>query len=126
MGIKMSNAFPSKFLKAADLQDQQHEVIIDHVEMGDEMDGERKPVVFFQGKAKGLVLNKTNAKQIVTAYGDDSDDWTGKPLVLFPTMVDFRGDMVEAIRVKIPKPKITPEQRKAEMSDDIPFMHEWR
>jgi hypothetical protein len=34
--------------------------------------------------------------------GDDTDAWAGKQLVLFSALVDFRGDSVEAIRVKVP------------------------
>ena len=101
--MKISSAFPSKFLKAADLQDQNVNVIISHVDMDDVGDTDKKPVVFFQGKAKGVVLNKTNSKVIAMAYGDDTDAWRGKPLILFPAMVEFKGDMVEAIRCRVPK-----------------------
>ena len=39
------------------------------------------------------------------AFGDDVDGWDGKIIVVFPTMVDFRGKMVPALRVRIPPPK---------------------
>ena len=63
-----------------------------HVELEDVGDAERKPVLHFEGKNKGLVLNKTNSRVIAGAYSDDTDPWAGKPLVLFPAVVDFRGD----------------------------------
>ena len=107
--MKMSTAFPSKYLRAADLQDRPHSMIMHRVEMDTVADGEdKKPVLYFTKAQKGLVLNKTNSKVIVNAYGDDSDGWEGKPLIIFPTTVDFRGDMVEAIRVRIPKPAAAP------------------
>ena len=31
--------------------------------------------------------------------------WAGKIIVMFPTMVDMRGKMVPALRVRIPPPK---------------------
>jgi hypothetical protein len=96
--MKISNAFPSKYLKASDLQDHNVAVTISHVDLQDIGDSERKPVLHFHGKNKGLVLNKTNSRVIASIYGDDTERWDGKPLILFPAMVDFRGDQVEAIR----------------------------
>jgi hypothetical protein len=88
--MKISNAFPSKYLKASDLQDRNVHVVMARVELEDIGDAERKPVLHFQSKAKGLVLNKTNSRAITAAYGDDTENWEGKPL--FPAMVDFRGE----------------------------------
>jgi hypothetical protein len=102
--MRISDAFPSKYIKASDLQDRNINVVINRVELEEVGDAERKPVLYFQGKAKGLVLNKTNSRAIAAAYGDDTAGWEGRPLILFPAMVDFRGDTVEAIRVRLPKP----------------------
>lgn len=99
----ISQAFPSEFLKAGDLQDREVRVVMDHVELKDVGD-ETKPVLFFQGKEKGLVLNKTNSNNIAMIYGDDTDDWAGRELILYPTMVDYQGRSVPAIRVKVPRP----------------------
>ena len=51
------------------------------------------------------MLNKTNNRTIRGAYGDDTAGWIGKIIVLFPTMVDMRGKMTPALRVRIPPPK---------------------
>ena len=135
MGIKMSAAFPSKYLKAADLQGQTANVVIERIEMG-EMDNadDRKPIVYFKNKQKGLVLNKTNSNKIVSVYGDDSDGWIGKPITLFTAWVDFRGETVEAIRVRVtsehtaphvnaPVPSLQSAQKplRDELEDEIPF-----
>lgn len=100
----ISQAFPSKFLKAADLQGKTVRAVMQHVEMQDVGDDEFKPVLFFQGKAKGLVLNKTNANNIALIYGDETSDWFGHELLLYPTMVDYQGRSVDAIRVRAPRP----------------------
>ena len=34
-----------------------------------------------------------------------STGWTGKIIIIFPTMVDLRGKMTPALRVRIPPPK---------------------
>jgi hypothetical protein len=66
---------------------------------------EKKPVVWFTNHAKGLALNKTNNRTIRGAYGDDMEGWVGELIVVFPTQVDFGGQMVAALRVRIPPPK---------------------
>ena len=126
--MKISNAFPSKYLKAADLQDRQVKLTMQRVELEKIQDDDRKPVLYFAKTEKGMVLNKTNSKVIANTYGDDTDEWEGKEVVLYPAMVDFRGDMVEAIRVRIPKPAGQPQaptpisENPADgFSDEIPF-----
>ena len=106
--MRVSEAFPSDYLKAADLRDRTIMVVIDRVEMKDIGD-DHKPVVYFQGKERGLVLNKTNANNIALAHGDDMDDWVGKEIVLFPAMVDFQGKTVQAIRVRAPRASDRPK-----------------
>ena len=58
--MDINAAFPGEFLKAADLQGRQAAVVIDRVEM-QKVGDDHKPVAYFQGKDRGLVLNKTNA-----------------------------------------------------------------
>jgi hypothetical protein len=62
------------------------------------------------------VLNKVNNRTIRGAYGDDTDGWKDKLIVLFPTTTDFGGKQVPALRVRIPlkpNPKITTGKPKA-------------
>lgn len=97
--MNINGAFPSTYLKAADLQGRTVTVTMDHVKIEEVGDGP-KPVLYFQGKEKGLVLNKTNSNNIAFIYGPETDHWQGNPIQLFPTMVDFQGKSVEAIRVR--------------------------
>lgn len=99
--MRISAAFPSDYLKAADLAGRNIRVTMSHVEMKDIGD-DHKPVLYFVGKEKGIVLNKTNSNNIGAAYGDETDAWKGKDIVLYPAMVDFQGRSVEAIRVRPP------------------------
>jgi hypothetical protein len=111
--MKIGDVFPSNYLKASDLNGSVVPVTIDHVAIeavGREK--ESRPVLYFVGKSKGVVLNKTNAKKIAELAGtDETDDWAGIQIALFPAMVEFQGESVESIRIKaldIPE-------------DDIPF-----
>jgi len=97
----VSDAFPSNFLKAGDLNNRTVKVAIDKVvfeEIGQNKD--RKPVVYFADVQKGLVLNKTNAEQIGAVHGQELEGWAGKEIELFSMMVPFNGQNVAAIRVR--------------------------
>ena len=97
--MNIGNAFPSKYLKASDLQGRHVPVTIDRVEMEEFDDGD-KAIVYFQGKDKGLVLNKTNANMIVEITGSsETGEWKGVRVSLYSTKVDFQGKRVDAIRV---------------------------
>lgn len=68
----------------------------------------KKPVVFFDGKEKGLALNKTNAKAVAGMYGTKTEDWVGKRVTLYPTTTQFGHDTVDCIRIRPTVPKETP------------------
>jgi hypothetical protein len=102
--MNINDAFPSKWLKASDLQGRQPTMTIADVRFEEIGDGEKKPVVYFDGTDKGVVLNKTNATNISEGYGPDTTDWRGRKVVMFTTWVDFNGKSVEAIRMR-PAPK---------------------
>src|SRR5690606_24028193 len=97
----ISNAFPSNYIRAADLQGRSVVVTIDRVTLED-LNGEHKPVLHFEGKHRGLVLNKTNATTLAGSFGDDTAAWEGQKIELFPVEADFQGRRVPAIRVRVP------------------------
>ena len=96
--MRMSAAFPSAYIKAADLNGRRVRVEMDRVEMED-VGGELKPVMFFLGSDKKMIVNKTNASEIIDAYGDDTDAWHGQMIELYEARVDFQGKKVAAVRV---------------------------
>ena len=108
--MRIDAAFPSKYLKASDLQDRRVTVAMSRVEVEDIGDGDPKPVLFFQGKEKGLVLNRTNANMIETLYGPETDDWVGQQITLYPATTDFKGKTVPCIRISAPPVKKPAEQ----------------
>ena len=100
--MNIDSAFPSNYLKASDLGDKSPVVTIDRIEVEPiGRDKEMKPVIYFQGKEKGLVLNKTNAKKIAELTGSkDTDDWAGCQVRIYATETEFGGETVECIRIK--------------------------
>ena len=127
--MNINEAFPSKYLKASDLQGHNINVTIGNVVTEDIGKGEEKLIIYFQGKQKGMVLNKTNANNIAAIYGPETEDWVGQPIVIFEAMVDFQGKTVPALRVRAPQPKDRqqapkappPQQQRTDMDDEIPF-----
>lgn len=103
----INTAFPSNFLKVDDLQGRNVTVTIGSAkieEIGQGRDKDTKIMIGMVGKTKKFVCNKTNAKVIASLYGDDTDGWIGKQIILAPREVQFGTDMVWAIRVSLTKP----------------------
>lgn len=135
--MKINDLFKSKkSLAAADLAGKAVRVTIESV-TSQKFDEGEKPILHFVGKEKTLVLNRVNSYAIGNAVGsDESDDWVGWSIVLYPTKVLFQGKMVDAIRVddrpgatkkptgalRAPAPPVVEEDEEAMPSDDdIPF-----
>src|SRR5262245_3980657 len=108
--MKMNDAFPSKYLKAEDLEEGDLVVIINDAQFETFKDprtqrDESKPVLHFQGDTKPLVLNKTNYKTISPLRGsDDTDDWSGRKSALYATEVESVGETVLGIRLRLKAP----------------------
>jgi hypothetical protein len=102
--MRISSAFPSKYLKATDLNGREAHVKIDTVKVESmETSGDEKPVLYFIGKDRGLVLNKTNAEALSTALGDETEAWHGKSVVLFESTTSYGGRTVPCLRVRVPR-----------------------
>jgi hypothetical protein len=100
----ISGEFPSKYIKSEDLQGKQIKLIMSRVDR-EKIGEDSRPVLYFKGIEKGLVLNKTNSFKIKETYGDDTEEWAGQPIILFAIMTDFRGETVQGIRVRAPTAK---------------------
>jgi hypothetical protein len=120
--MKATDIFPSKYLRAGDLNGHEPIVTIDRVVL-ETLGDESKPVIYFQGKDKGLVLNKTNWAAICDiTKEEDSDLWKGHRVKLFTTRVDFQGKRVDAVRIDAPKTSRPAPPPVEHIDDDaIPF-----
>lgn len=127
--MRISSAFPSKYLKASDIPEGREIALqIDDVRMENmEQSRDEKPVLYFIDKTKGLVLNVTNGNTLADVYGDDTDAWHGKPVVLFSSTTSFQGKNVPCLRVRIPRSAPAPLRQETPIvdmtpaTDDIPF-----
>ena len=110
--MNINDVFPSKYLKASDLTNSDGStksviVIMSHYEI-EKVGDDTKPVLYFQGATKGLVLNVTNANVISQINGEEMDLWRGKQIELWVKPdVEFQGKTGPAIRVRAPTPQVT-------------------
>jgi len=123
--MSMLAKFPSKFLKGDDIEPGE---IVTIKEVRDElvgMEGDCKPVMYLNEHARGIVLNKTNARVLVNVFGDDELTWPGRQIVLRTESVSFNGVETNAIRMKA---VVTPARRQKEaeqvaneLNDEMPY-----
>lgn len=130
MATTINDLFPSRYLKSADIGEQDLVLTIKAVEVEDMVNDngtERKPVLYFREVSKGLVLNRTNADVISQLYGPAIDSWPGKQIMLYLTEVTFRGKTSLGIRVRLRsnqaqnRPPAQVQQREAQLVSELGF-----
>jgi hypothetical protein len=65
---------------------------------------------------EALALNKTNGETLISAYGDDTDVYHGKPIVLYRTKTPYQGKIVPCLRLRVQS-----EDADQPASKDVPF-----
>ena len=96
--------FPSRYLKAADLQEKPlsltiEQVFKDQVRMTNGAVTE-KYILRFKESEKELILNKTNAKAIGKLLREPKAvNWAGATIILKPTTCEAFGEIVDCIRL---------------------------
>lgn len=98
--MNIDTFFPGSHIAAADLAGQEVPVVISNC-VAEQLGDDNKAVLYFQGRTKGLVLNKTNAGTISDVFGSETDTWPGQQIILFPSMTDFKGKIVACVRVRV-------------------------
>jgi hypothetical protein len=104
--VNISTEYPSKYLKSADLQGKTAKLKISTV-VSEQLGNDQRLIMYFFGKQKGMVLNKTNARTIAFEAGDEeTDNWEGLEIEVFSMMVpNPQGQLVPGLRVRVPKQK---------------------
>lgn len=95
------------YLCAHDLKGRDVTVTIEKVEAG-KVVGEggkksKKPLCYFAEVKDGrpLALNATNCKTLTALFGsNNTDDWNGKRITLFPTTTQMGAETKECIRIR--------------------------
>lgn len=114
---RVREMFPTGFLSAEDLQGRDvhltiHSVGLENLRASPGDKEKAKWVVRFEElerrpkktDRRGLVLNRTNAKQIGKLHGPDADQWKGKRVTLYETECQAFGETVACIRIRPTSP----------------------
>jgi hypothetical protein len=117
---KVNEMISSKFLRKEDI-DEDVRVTVKGVQLEDITDTEQKWVVYFREYPKGMVLNVTTIRVLESAYGDDSDGWIGKVVLLYvDPNVSFQGRVVGGLRIRVPRPTKAAPTRPAPATEAPP------
>jgi len=127
--MNINAAFPSKYIKAAEVPEEGVTLKVANVDVEDvDGKGSRKPVVYFRKAKKGLVLNVTNSKKIAQLLGTaETDEWVDRSVTLYRSETEYAGETVDCIRVRAAKngqpskPEPLPEPVSELTDDQIPF-----
>jgi hypothetical protein len=114
--MRSSDAYPSKYLKSADVKAKQMIATISYVAMETVgQDKKEKPVIYLE-TGKPIVCNRTNFEAIEEAFGD-SDDWPGKKIKVYCASTTFQGKRTDGIRIE---PIVAKPALKDALDDEIP------
>jgi hypothetical protein len=102
--------FPGRYFKAETLAGKARVLTIAAVDRDKLSDGSVKPVLKFEDEPMKLILNLTNANAIAMLYGNNTDNWIGKLIELYPTRTPFGSNMVDAVRVRAPGRRPPPDR----------------
>lgn len=98
--MNIDQAFPSKYLKAADIGTKSYRLKITSIQLEDMGDGKQKLVAYLAGAQRGFVVGRTNAESIAIVHGRETNGWIGKTIELFTMQVQGPNGLVAGIRVR--------------------------
>jgi hypothetical protein len=117
----INDLFPSKFLKAHELQGHTPTVTIERVgveQVRNRIKTDTKAVLYFTGKSKGMLLNKTNAQTVTEIAGSPlTERWAGVAITLYATTATFDKTTHDVIRIKAPITATSPRPRVSDVAD---------
>ena len=113
----------SKYFRAGDFSKELIGTIqgVDRAEFkNDDGSATAKPVLHFQDLPQALVLNKTNFTALSMMFGEDTNDWTGATVALYPAKTDFKGRIMPTIKIRRPQKTAAPSSGHP-FDDDVAF-----
>lgn len=109
--MKLSLMFPRRYATGEDLQGKAITLTIASITLEKMHPQSNAPevekwVMYFKEAKKGVVLNRTMAYQIGEFLGsEETDDWVGKSITIYPQPMTVAGKKVIAIRARAAKIK---------------------
>lgn len=101
----ISQTYPRKYATAEDLAGKDLDLTIARVTL-EQVGPVQKPVAFFFGAKKGIILSATLARQIAALHGDDTAGWHGRRVNLH-TVPCRRMDGTRGLSIRARAPRDT-------------------
>lgn len=121
MGFNTGKYTENPYIKGDDLEEGERLVLT--IQSAEEVtfpSGDTVPVVKFLETHQKLTLNKTRIKRLVELLGDDTDEWSGQQIALYPVPVQYNGQSMMGVAVGPPKKKAKAKP----VTQDVVFMSE--
>lgn len=106
--MKLNNMFPRKYASGADLNGQSVTVTVQSMTIDKLSPHPGQPpmdryILHFAETQKGVILSRTLTEQIASIlHSDDTEEWIGRKITLFPQPLTVAGKSRIAIRAKKP------------------------
>jgi hypothetical protein len=115
-----NDLYGTKYMSADDTDEEGFIGTIETVEFHNMRDGGTKAVAFFEGRDKGVVLNKTRARVLANISGSKEwEDWQGIRVKVTAGTTDFAGQEVDCIVFKAPPSAKKPTKKSRKGGDDL-------
>lgn len=103
--MRVQEMYPRRYASGEDLKGRPVKVTIARVQQEEMRPGGGSPVkkwvIYFRDAQRGVILSRTLAYQIAEALGeDDTSNWPGRRIVLYPVPMTVAGRPVTAIRAR--------------------------
>ena len=103
--MKISEIYPKKYANGEDLKGKPFTFTVSRVEFEalhpqPGAPAINKPVLYFAETSKGIILGPTLARQAAAILGDDTDQWPGKRITIYPEKMTVAGQLRTAIRAR--------------------------
>ena len=121
MGFNTDRYTESPYIKGDELDEGERLVLT--IKSAEEVtfpSGDTVPVIDFLETNQKLTLNKTRVKKLVGMLGEDTDDWSGQQIALYPVPVQYNGKSSMGVAVAPPKKKS--KVKPAPIQDDVQYL----
>ena len=90
----------AKYLSAKDSKDLNGTKHVIDAAFNEVINDEDKLCIRLSNVGLPLALNQTNLNILITAFGDDTDDWINKKVTIRIVKVSYNGNMVDGIQLE--------------------------
>lgn len=101
--MRKTDALPKEFITGEEIGQREIKLVIANVVMKKMPNSnDHKPVMYFVGKERGMVVNSGNWDVMKTVYTDESDLWAGKTVILYSVQTQTpTGEPILGCRLRI-------------------------